>query len=35
MQVYIIITNRDFPKIISNKKTDILDSYTKEDIISG
>ena len=35
MQVYIIITNRDFPKIISKKKTDILDSYTKEDIIPG
>ena len=31
----IIITNRDFPKVVFKQKTVILDSYIKEDISSG
>ena len=35
MQVNIIITNRDFPKVVFKKETVILDSYIKVDISSG
>ena len=35
VQVNIIITNRDFSKVIFKKKTVILDSYIEEDISSG
>ena len=33
MQVNIIITNRDFPKVVFKKKTVILDCYIKEDLL--
>ena len=33
MQVNVIITNRDFPKVFFKKKTVISDYYIKEDII--
>ena len=35
MQVNIIITNKDFPKVAFKKKTVVLDSYIKKGISSG
>ena len=35
VQGNVIVTNRDFRKIVFKKKTVILDSYIKEDLVHG